>query len=49
MSQYKFLVKLFRYTKRGGDEETIMFVRFDPSKPRFPAVYVEREVPDETG
>jgi hypothetical protein len=32
MSQYKYLVKLFRYTKY-GDNETIQFMRFDPSIP----------------
>jgi hypothetical protein len=49
MNQYKFLVKLFRYTKRGGDKETIMFMRFDPSLPPFPIEYVGKEEPGEEG
>jgi hypothetical protein len=49
MSQYKFLVKLFKYTRSGGDEESIIFMRFDSSLSPFPIKYVGKEEPGEEG
>jgi hypothetical protein len=33
MNQYKYLVRLFKYTKN-GDEEKVLLIRFDPSLPK---------------
>jgi hypothetical protein len=42
---YKFLIKLFKYTRRTGDEETIQFMRFDPAIPSPFIRCVDKEEP----
>jgi hypothetical protein len=49
MDQYKYLVKLFKYTRYGGDEETIVLVKFTPPVSLFSVKYAELAKAEEPG